>query len=103
MKLSNVIFINTFPTLDLHGYDRDTARVKILEFINDNITMGNEFITIVHGVGSGILRKETYEVLKRSKKVVEHQVYRANAGCTIVKLVKKWFIMLKLDNEVILC
>ena len=89
MKLSNVIFINTFPTLDLHGYDRDTARVKILEFINDNITMGNEFITIVHGVGSGILRKETDEVLKRSKKVVEHQVYRANAGCTIVKLIKK--------------
>lgn len=89
MKLSNVIFINAFPTLDLHGYDRDTARVKILEFINDNITMGNEFITIVHGVGSGILRKETDEVLKRSKKVVEHQVYRANAGCTIVKLIKK--------------
>ena len=89
MKLSNVIFINTFPTLDLHGYDRDTARVKILEFINDNITMGNEFITIVHGVGSGILRKETDEVLKKSKKVIEHQIYRGNAGCTIAKLIKK--------------
>ena len=89
MKLSNVIFINTFPTLDLHGYDRDTARVKILEFINDNITMGNECITIVHGVGSGILRKETDEVLKKSKKVIEHQIYRANAGCTIAKLIKK--------------
>ena len=89
MKLSNVIFINTFPTLDLHGYDRDTARVKILEFINDNITMGNEFITIVNGVGSGILRKETDEELKKSKKVIEHQIYRANAGCTIAKLIKK--------------
>ena len=89
MKLSNVIFINTFPTLDLHGYDRDTARVKILEFINDNITMGNEFITIVHGVGRGILRKETDEVLKKSKQVIEHQIYRANAGCTIAKLIKK--------------
>ena len=89
MKLSDVIFINTFPTLDLHGYDRDTARVKILEFINDNITMGNEYITIVHGVGSGILRKETSEVLKHSKKVIEHQVFRGNAGCTIAHLIKK--------------
>jgi len=89
MKLSDVIFIDSFPVLDLHGFDRDTARVKILEFINDNIAMGNEFLTIVHGVGSGILRKETDEVLRRSKKVIEHQIFRANNGCTIVKIVKK--------------
>lgn len=89
MKLSDVIFIDSFPTLDLHGYDRDSARVKILEFINDNIAMGNEFITIVHGVGSGVLRKETDEVLKHSKKVIEHQIFRANNGCTIAKIIKK--------------
>lgn len=95
MKLSDVIFIDSFPTLDLHGYDRDSARVRILEFINDNIAMGNEFITIVHGVGSGVLRKETDEVLKHCKKVIEHQVFRANIGCTIVKLVKKQDMHLK--------
>ena len=89
MVMLNDIFLDILPKIDLHGYDRDTARVKILEFINDNITMGNEFITIVHGVGSGILRKETDEVLKKSKKVIEHQIYRANAGCTIAKLIKK--------------
>lgn len=89
MKLSEVIFINSLPTLDLHGYDRDTARVKILEFIDDNIAMGNEFITIVHGVGSGVLRKETDAVLKRSKKVIEHQIFRMNNGCTIAKIIKR--------------
>ncbi len=89
MKLSDVIFINNFPILDLHGYDRDTARVKILEFINDNIAVGKEYITIVHGVGSGILRKETDMVLKNSKKVIEHQIFRGNSGCTIARLIKK--------------
>ncbi len=88
MKLSDVIFINSFPTLDLHGYDRDSARVKILEFISDNIVMGNEFITIIHGVGSGTLRREVDETLRKNRNVVEHQIFRANNGCTIVRLVK---------------
>lgn len=89
MRLSDIIFIDSYPTLDLHGYDRDTARIKILEFINDNIVMGNEFIVIVHGVGTGILRKETDEVLKRCKKVIEYQLFHGNTGCTIAKIMKK--------------
>ena len=30
------IFINSLPTLDLHGEIRDSARVLVNEFINDN-------------------------------------------------------------------
>ena len=37
MNLSDIIFINNLPNLDLHGYDRETARVAINDFINDNI------------------------------------------------------------------
>ena len=59
MKLSEIIFIDQFPSLDLHGFDRDYARIKINEFIQDNFVMKNEFIVIVHGVGSGILKQET--------------------------------------------
>ncbi len=86
MKLSDVIFIDQFPTLDLHGYDRDYARIKINEFIQDNYTMKNEFVTIIHGVGSGVLREETKEALKRNKLVVEYQLFKGNIGCTIVKI-----------------
>jgi DNA-nicking Smr family endonuclease len=63
MNLSSIIFIDSLPTLDLHGFDRDYARIKINEFIDDNIVMGKEFIVIVHGVGTGILMKETAETL----------------------------------------
>lgn len=67
MKLSDVIFIDQFPSLDLHGFDRDYARIKINEFIQDNYVMRNEFVVIVHGVGSGIIKKETLETLKEIK------------------------------------
>ena len=31
------IFINNLPQLDLHGYDRESARVAINDFIKDSI------------------------------------------------------------------
>lgn len=89
MKLSDIIFIDQFPSLDLHGYDRDYARIKINEFVQDNYIMKNEFIVIIHGVGSGALRQETLETLKRNKKVIECQVFKGNIGCTIAKIEKK--------------
>lgn len=51
MTLNDVIFIDNFPTIDLHGYDRDSARVATNDFINDNIKMKNDIIVIIHGRG----------------------------------------------------
>ena len=89
MKLSEIIFIDQFPSLDLHGFDRDYARIKINEFIQDNFVMKNEFIVIVHGVGSGILKQETLDTLKKNTKVEEYQLFKGNIGCTIAKIKKK--------------
>ena len=86
MKLDEVIFINNFPSIDLHGLDRDTARVKVLEFINDNIKMKKDIICIVHGIGSGIIKTEVHNTLKKSKNVLEYKLFFNNVGCTIVKL-----------------
>ena len=99
MKLSDVVFIDTFPTLDLHGFDCASARVKINEFIQDNFLMGNEFVTIVHGIGSGALRRETKETLQRNKNVLEYQLFRGNIGCTIAKIKKMKKLSKKFDNE----
>ena len=40
MTINEVIFIDSLPKLDLHGYDRDSARVAINDFIKDNQKMG---------------------------------------------------------------
>ena len=89
MNLNEVIFVDNLPSIDLHGFDRDTARVKVLEFINDNIKMKNDIICIVHGIGSGVIKNEIHNTLKRNKNVLEYKLFYNNTGCTIVKL-KIW-------------
>lgn len=86
MNLENVIFTDNLPTIDLHGFDRDYARVKINEFINDNRKMKNSIIVIVHGVGSGILKNETMNTLKKNKCVIDYKLFYNNVGMTLVKI-----------------
>ena len=84
--LSDVIFIDNLPSIDLHGYDRETARVAINDFINDNYKQKNNIFCIVHGIGSGTLRIATNETLKKNKKVVDYKTFYYNQGCTVVEI-----------------
>lgn len=83
-----IIFPDRLPKIDLHGADRDYARIMINDFIYDNIRQKNEKIVIIHGNGSGIIKKTTQETLKRNKYVLDYQIYNLNAGMTIVTLKK---------------
>ena len=80
MNLEDIIFIDSLPTIDLHGYDKDYARMKIKEFIKDNKKLKNSIIAIVHGRGLGILKKET------DKDVLDYKLFYNNTGVTIVKI-----------------
>lgn len=86
MRLNDIIFIDNLPTLDLHGFDRETARVLINDFISDNIKMKNQFVVIIHGIGGGILKQTTKEVLNKNKNVLEYKIYPFNVGCTIANI-----------------
>ena len=88
MTKLNIVFINSYPSLDLHGFDRETARVAIDDFIKDNQKMGNEIIVIVHGIGSGILQKQTHKTLKNNKNVLDYKLYYYNNGCTVAEIKK---------------
>ena len=79
-------FLYNVPSIDLHGDDRDTARIRIKDFINDNIAMKNEKIEIIHGIGTGILRKVTENTLQNEKCVLEYKTSYFNRGRTIVWL-----------------
>ena len=83
------IFIDNLPKLDLHGEIRDSARVLVKEFIEDNYKLKNYKLNIVHGVGEGIIKDEVYKVLKQDKKVEDFHLNHYNSGCTIVYLKKK--------------
>ena len=80
---------SNIPQIDLHGYDRDYARIKINEFIQDNYNMKKQKVAIIHGIGTGILRKTTHETLKRNNLVYSYKLDNFNSGTTIVEIKKK--------------
>ena len=86
MELKEVIFTNDLPSIDLHGLDRDTARVKVLEFIKDNKIMKNNIICVVHGIGNGIIKEEVHNTLRKNKDVIDFKLFYNNVGCTIIKI-----------------
>lgn len=75
--------------LDLHGETREIARILIEEFIRDSIKMGEEKVKIIHGIGTGVLKKEVQKVLKNNKNVEKSYIDFFNIGQTIVILNKK--------------
>lgn len=85
-SLDDVIFIESLPTIDLHGLDRDTARVLVTSFIKDNVVLKNKIICIVHGIGSGIIKNEVHNTLKKNKYVEDFKLFYNNIGSTVVKL-----------------
>lgn len=84
--LNDVVFIDSLPKLDLHGYDRESARVAINDFIKDNQKQKIEVFVIVHGIGTGILKNTTFETLKKNKQVLEFKQYYYNTGCMLVRI-----------------
>lgn len=84
--IDDYIFYKNLPTLDLHGEDRVGAKVKINEFIYDNYRLKNKLIIVVHGIGSGILRKTTLDTLKNNKYIKECKIDIYNPGATIIEL-----------------
>lgn len=82
-----MIFATT-PSIDLHGADRDYAKILVNEFIQDNYKMGVTKVTIIHGKGAGILRKTVHETLKKNPNVEKFYLDFFNDGSTIVTIKK---------------
>lgn len=84
-----MMLYSNLPQIDLHGYDRDYARIEINDFIRDNYQLRNQKVLIIHGVGTGILRKTTHETLKKNKLVSSFKLDNFNSGTTVVELKKR--------------
>ncbi|MGM9882212.1 MAG: Smr/MutS family protein [Bacilli bacterium] len=82
----NDIFLKNLPTIDLHGYDVETARVATDDFINESLIMKNSKIVIIHGKGLGLVKNSVHNVLSKRKEVIKFNTDNLNDGCTIVYL-----------------
>lgn len=85
----NDIFLDRLPKIDLHGFDRDSARVAVNDFVDEAFVLGFSEIVIIHGIGSGIVKEMVHETLFRNKKVLSYNLSGSNIGCTIVRVKKK--------------
>lgn len=81
-----MMLYSSMRSIDLHGADRDYAKILVKDFIRDSITMKEEYILIIHGIGKGIVKKAVYEELKRNPSVREYKQDNFNPGCTIVRV-----------------
>jgi len=86
MTKINDIFLNMLPSIDLHGYDKESARVAVNDFIIENKLLNNKEFVIIHGIGEGIIKETVQSELFKNKNVLEYKIANNNIGCTIVKL-----------------
>lgn len=76
------------PTLDLRGHRYDEAIAEVDRYIDSALLAGYPSVTIIHGKGTGALRKGVTKYLEKNKRVKEFGFSPANAGgdgSTIVK------------------
>ena len=79
-----------YPTIDLHGEYAFSAEILTKEFINDNINIKKGKLCIIHGIGSGVLKKTVHELLKHDQRIKSYKVDFINPGCTIVEIKEEY-------------
>ncbi len=88
MKRINDPFIANYPTIDIHGYDRFYAVLKVKEFLYDCYKSHIFNLIVIHGKGEFILKKAVHEYLNKEKLVIEFKTHNLNEGITVIKLKK---------------
>ncbi len=86
VKIDDYVFYKNLPELDLHGMNRYQAMVLIDEFINNSITLKYRLVKIIHGYGTGIIKKTVSDCLKKNHNVLEYKTDIYNGGVIIVLL-----------------
>lgn len=79
---------SNLPSIDLHGETRDVSKILVNSFIKESLILRNYKIVVVHGKGTGALKKEVHELLKHHPNVDKYYIDFMNDGCTIIELKK---------------
>ena len=77
---------NSSMSIKLLGYRTDDALIELNRFLSNSILNNLNEVEIIHGHGSGILRREVSIYLKKYSKIKEFYLKNGNSGITVVKL-----------------
>ena len=80
--------LNKYPKIDVHGETTETVVFVVHDFIKDNYKMKNKYIVVIHGKGSGALKRKVHEILNQDKLVANFELDVMNIGQTLIELKK---------------
>ncbi len=80
--------LNKYPKIDVHGETTETVVFVVQDFIKDNYKMKNKYIVVIHGKGSGALKRKVHEIVKQDKLVANYELDAMNIGQTLIELKK---------------
>ena len=78
-----------YPEVDLHGLFADEAIDRLEQAIREAVKAGHDRIRIVHGKGTGVLRREVREHLRLNPLVRTYQYaspHDGGEGATVAAL-----------------
>ncbi len=81
-----MMYWNYYPKIDLHGEYASTAYTVVHSFLQEQRKLGQSYVVIIHGKGTGKLKEEVHQILSKEKEVLEYQLDPDNLGQTIVHL-----------------